>query len=1606
MFLSILLVQTSSAQLTFQGRACSGNSVCDVIRSCNADGCTSSFENCQACPSTTKTCPSGPLRVPSVCVDSGTPQCRDASASATCPSGPPSGVGEGEPYTVLTFTVFTKKNLVITVAPQSQTTLAGKTLNYKATVENKNPKQLTFQLSSQVPEGWQINMPATLSVAANGKAEVSFRVTSSETASDAGYPIIIGMFNSELNLFGTATATYVVASRGSPTVSAAPKSQPGYPGQPLFYNISVTNNDPAEFDASSISLRASTPDGFKAVFTPGSITVKPGATEHVRLDVTSPGNATEASYAITVNATANRLTATEFIEYKIDFCGDSVCQQGEEGSTDAQGASSARCAKDCPSDPSFSCSGRCEREVDDGLEFSAKVSIPYNKFIVCSRNSSLSACAQAAGKAPTGAFPGININGTNTTANCGIGKPCLCTSSSIAACKALCVDNRGVYYLAASTGNSSVRGLVNWSYACPFVDLPEIKALRESFASARNEYEKAQSALRESLSAPNMTLQRKSEIRPCIDALSGIISDARDYVAYLDAVIAWPGISNTTAARLRTASLRTGIESTYNTYCRGASGLLQLGLSIPQLEKGETGQLIAALSNIGGTPYYGYVQCDLTGAAGEKQQQNSTCGPISGQSSAGSGLDVNASSAGRWSARCRAFGSLLPDCSLAAVHSEAAVQFNVSTREAFVVDVTGSCAGNLTCAVRGSQGDCVGCRVSNNAQSASASSGECTLISSNGTSRFSCPKSSYGNHTLFGYSLDNDRCKPVQPQEKNISVRCPGCGDGAIDAGEQCELPYSNNNQRCTQTQSTCEGKLFGLRDAAGFCSAGCLCSYDQYEFSCTRGQCGAECEDGETRTVTINGTGGSCACVQQCSSGCAWNPCDCEAGTGTGTTGTGTGTTGTGASGAGAANPPSVQVSHSLTGATATLTATAANATDIEIYVDGLIVRSCQSSPCTLTASYSPGVHTYFGRAVNPVGTDTDPDQGTKSFTIPTTAANQTSNGTTTTTGSGMSLNISHSPQNPTASDMVTITASGSNTDSMEIYVDGFVANTCNSSPCTYENAYPAGTHTYFALAFDAAGNSISNPASGTRSFVVRSTLQNQTSNQTTTTSNGLSLTLSHFPQNPTTLDSVVITASGSINADRIEIYADGFLAKSCTEFVCSLANRYSAGQHTYFALAFDGSVSVANPLTGTKSFAVTQSAVNETGGAGGNGTGGLGTTNIILDISHNPQSITTQDAVTLTAIAHGPRSFREVSIFIDGALRKTCTNVPSSQPCTFRSTFPEGSHDYFAAATDVTNSSARDPQSGSESFFVSPPAPAGPAPPPGGPFIGSGQTPPSTSAGGTGRCYAKITDRNCTYNSATRRYDLRIAAIWDNGTHAHWEIDGTPGKKIYTKNFTHVEPLSAPGMKSVKAEVHNVNDSLLCLDSSEVYCGPGSTSGKDLDLIIDVRDVVKTGLIDVRVIVAPYMDINALRLQNYVESPLNVSSVRLEGNSSLAGISGPVRVAEDKTYTLYTATTNLMAGKNVSLLYKLRIDEPGEYKLMAIANYSGTLRVTKTIKATNCPQAFEVLAVSQDGSLCLPYTTPCDVPPGWIQVERCPDEAPPQEESSILPLIILIII
>lgn len=830
------------ADLSFSGRGCQGNSVCDTSTACDLMGnCNTDYSNCVSCGTKTGSCPAGMGYCEKTCEQVGSAaDCKDCQVDCSAHQ-----IQMSDPYTVLKFNVFTKKNFIKSIDPTTQTGLAGKVLNYKVTIANDHPKTMALKLGVNVPKGWSSEVTQDLSMAANSNRDITFKVTSNESESDGTFPISFVAYCQELGIFDKIDAKYVVASRGPPTVSISPNTQEGVPGQELSYTVTITNTDPSDFDPSTIYLTAAAPAGWKGELDKNSIKLDAGQTGTVVLSVTSSSSATEISNTFSVNATANKLSAVAFSEYKVSFCGDGVCQPDEN------------CEKDCLQETNFICDGRCEQEVDDGVRFSSTVSFMFNKFIICPRNSTIQTCEAAYDKN-----------------NCGYGKPCLCGSGSQSQCLTLCVDKAGSYYLYAK-GDETARSLSNYSFTCPFVDLPEIIQTKANFTNAQTNYEKARSAYKEIMDA-NET--QRPILMPCYNVLDIIVRNITAHVSYLDEVINTPAKSNTTIARERTDNLRALIESLYGKYCRGAAGILTIdSMTIPSsTERDANVSAKVVVKNTGNTKYYGHLECDFIPPAGDAITVKESCTEMNPGFTGTFNVKSDVTIDGDWTLRCSLYGSLEQSCE-GVLHDQRDSTFNVYSKDAYVVDVSGNCEGNtLICSVRlNKNASCASCKIGND---------ECTFISRDGpVSNFSCHINGFGAYNITGYATQSSVCNPVSPSSKNVTARCSGCGDSVIDKPEQCELPNTLGNKNCPQTEFTCEGKKYNYRNKYGFCAPTCQCSPDEYTSSCTKGKCGAVCSDGETKNETITTPNGRCTCVQHCTSDCELPDCTCEPINGTG---------------------------------------------------------------------------------------------------------------------------------------------------------------------------------------------------------------------------------------------------------------------------------------------------------------------------------------------------------------------------------------------------------------------------------------------------------------------------------------------------------------------------------------------------------------------------------------------------------------------------------------------------------------------------------------------------------------------------------------------------
>jgi hypothetical protein len=108
----------------------------------------------------------------------------------------------------------------------------------------------------------------------------------------------------------------------------------------------------------------------------------------------------------------------------------------------------------------------------------------------------------------------------------------------------------------------------------------------------------------------------------------------------------------------------------------------------------------------------------------------------------------------------------------------------------------------------------------------------------------------------------------------------PFCGDGQINRlQEECEYPYTSNNVYCWQTTSECLGPKLGIRDNYGNCLSNCLCSYDSFNYYCSKSQCSAECDqnsDCQNKCVgNIRYYSGSCDITSTCTCSYLTENCD-----------------------------------------------------------------------------------------------------------------------------------------------------------------------------------------------------------------------------------------------------------------------------------------------------------------------------------------------------------------------------------------------------------------------------------------------------------------------------------------------------------------------------------------------------------------------------------------------------------------------------------------------------------------------------------------------------------------------------------------------------------
>lgn len=842
----ILLMPALSLAQAQQG--CSGSSICDLI----LDPITGekTLMNCAPCGSTSVKCEIGSASLPNSCKED------EFTLTAQCVKSAPK-CGQLDftvPTILLNFDVFRNKDFIITSTPESFNARPGETVVYNINMSNLNPVAVRILINAEAPAGWSVNAPSSMTF--NPRETKAFPVTvaSSNSSGEGSYNIILTASNPSVSTV-SAVLGYTVTSSRLPTVTIVPKSQEGVPGQELTYNVTVLNNDPQGFPASDFVIDAFPPHGWTFRAEPRSVRISPGSSRSFMLKVTSNRTSVPTN-TIKINVSSAFSTVQDSVNYVVVLCGDNICQEGEENS----------CSIDCSS-PNFQCAGRCERKTDTGVSFATTVSgISPANFIVCNKGFRTDACKTAAEKN-----------------ECGIEKACLCSSRFDTLCGLRCVDTDGAYYMHAENAFGEQVRSANYSFSCPFVNLQEIISTKLSFLGSIDSYEMSRSVMLERINSARNNTERAS-VQPCYDGLGQILTEIRDHVSYLDKVIAFPAVSNTTEARSRTTQLRSEINSIYNSFCSGSTGLVEIKeVHVPaNVELGNEAPVSVKVENSGNINYFAYIRCDYTDPNGANLTKATECKQVPSRQNQAYNMNIILDKQGSWNIQCKAFGSLDDQCITAQQHSSSQlIQINSYTRDTFVSSVSGNFIdGKAICSVSTNNpiADCTRCDIAGNS---------CDFTEKiNNTFMFTCPVPVSGIYNVTGSIYPTLNCNPIEPLRKSATLRIPGHGDGIIDEGEQCELPNTANNTNCLQTDKICDGLLTGKRSRYGFCTPNSQCSSDDFVLSCqgpksASPSCGAECSDGETRlvkkNVTVNGIVQSCECREQCGFSCTFNECACD---------------------------------------------------------------------------------------------------------------------------------------------------------------------------------------------------------------------------------------------------------------------------------------------------------------------------------------------------------------------------------------------------------------------------------------------------------------------------------------------------------------------------------------------------------------------------------------------------------------------------------------------------------------------------------------------------------------------------------------------------------
>lgn len=117
---------------------------------------------------------------------------------------------------------------------------------------------------------------------------------------------------------GSGAGALPVCTRSAPGLAVTPAQSDWLPaGSRFAYSVTVSNRDSAGCASSSIALAATPPAGWSASL-PASVSLAPGASTQMTLEVSAPASAADGFHDTGLRATANALNASATVTFVVD----------------------------------------------------------------------------------------------------------------------------------------------------------------------------------------------------------------------------------------------------------------------------------------------------------------------------------------------------------------------------------------------------------------------------------------------------------------------------------------------------------------------------------------------------------------------------------------------------------------------------------------------------------------------------------------------------------------------------------------------------------------------------------------------------------------------------------------------------------------------------------------------------------------------------------------------------------------------------------------------------------------------------------------------------------------------------------------------------------------------------------------------------------------------------------------------------------------------------------------------------------------------------------------------------------------------------------------